>query len=108
MGHAIAVIRAACGLRQEKKGACHPPKTTLVSQAVLDNGFDDIYEGRESVVVEAGVLQLYVGGAQPSSSGVGAAARTTSGPVHSTFRVPLFAARTLNATGQARVPLSLR
>ena len=75
---------------------------------MLDNGFDDIYEGRESVVVEAGVLQLYVGGAQPSSSGVGAAARTTSGPVHSTCRVPFFAARTLNATGQARVTLSLR
>ena len=29
-------------------------------------------------------------------------------PAESTFRVPLFATRTLNATGHARVPLSLR
>ncbi len=33
--------------------------------AVLDNGFEDIYSGKDSVVVEAGELQLYVGGSQP-------------------------------------------
>ena len=33
---------------------------------------------------------------------------TTIGPVHSKVRVPLLAARTLNATGQHRVTLSLR
>ena len=33
--------------------------------AVLDNSFEEIYDGREAVVVEKGALQLFVGGRQP-------------------------------------------
>lgn len=33
--------------------------------AVIHNGFDNIYDGVDSVVVEAGPLELFVGGQQP-------------------------------------------
>ena len=33
--------------------------------AVLDNGFADVYNGRDAVVVEKGRLELFVGGRQP-------------------------------------------
>ena len=39
--------------------------TPETHSAVLDNGFEDIYSGKDSVVVEAGELRLYVGGGQP-------------------------------------------
>eukprot|EP01048_Picozoa_sp_COSAG05_P010545 COSAG05_NODE_934_length_6536_cov_9.161100_6_plen_692_part_00 len=33
--------------------------------AILDNGFADVYNGRDAVVVEKGRLELFVGGRQP-------------------------------------------
>ena len=55
--------------------------------AVLDNSFEEIYYGRDAVVVEKGGLQLFVGGWQPDFPASGGSVLSANATVTATATV---------------------